>query len=317
MRMVHYRYYEPGDEAGIAGLWNESLPYDPISAERFRNQVLLDPNFDPEGMRVAVADGELAGCVYAVRRQLPMHGTDLESDSGWISFFFVHESFRRVGIGSRLMDEALDFLKRRGRNSVFFSSYAPNYFLPGLDEKAYPSGYRFLLEKGFSIQYSPVAMDRSLVGLARDESIGSLKRMRESEGFVFREAEDRDLYEVIRFANEAFNPDWGRAIREGLLRGMPRERILVSRCGGRIAGFCLYGGYEGIPERFGPFGVDPAFQGKGLGKILLHDCLLRMRAEGLHNAWFLWTGERTAAGHLYTRHNFTITRRFHVMKKDI
>ncbi|MBS4200823.1 GNAT family N-acetyltransferase [Bacillus sp. FJAT-49732] len=315
--MITYRYYQSGDEIEIVCLWNESLLKDPINQKRFRNLVLLDANFDPEGMRLAFKNDKLVGCVYAVRRLLPMYGTDLEPDNGWIPFFFVHPDYRMSSIGTQLMKEAVRFLQSEGRTNIFFSSYAPNYILPGIDEEAYPGAYEFLQKQGFEKLYSPVAMDRSLVGYQVPEEVKALKKQRIEEGYSFSKAKDKDLYEVIRFANEVFNPDWGRAIREGIIQGLPMERIFVAREEEKMVGFCLYGGYEGIPERFGPFGVDPDQQGKGLGKILLHEALQSMRAEGLHGAWFLWTGEKTSAGYLYKKTGFTITRQFHVMKKTV
>ena len=315
--MITYRYYQSGDEKNIVKLWNEVMWKDPITPDRFRNLVLLDSNFDPEGLRVAYDGDKLVGVVYAVRRLLPMYGTDLEPDNGWIVFFFVDEVYRRKGIASRLMEDAIHFLKENGRKHVFFASYAPNYILPGIDEEAYPEGYRFLLDQGFDKLYSPIAMDRNLVDFKLSDEIKELVKQREEEGYTFSLAEDGDLYDLITFANEVFNPDWGRAIREGILQGMPLERILVAKQGKKIVGFCIYGGYEGIPDRFGPFGVDPEQQGKKLGKILLNLCLQQMKAESLHGAWFLWTGEKTSAGYLYKKTGFEITRTFHVMKKDI
>jgi mycothiol synthase len=173
----------------------------------------------------------------------------------------------------------------------------------------------FLISQGFEKLYSPVAMNRSLLYFQMPDAVQQLITQREAEGFTFGTVQDGDLYALIQFANQAFNPDWGRAIREGLLQGLPTERILVAKKDDHIVGFCLYGGYEGIPERFGPFGVDPTYQGKGLGKILLYQCLRLMRREGLHGAWFLWTGEKTAAGHLYKKVDFQVTRQFHVLKK--
>lgn len=64
------------------------------------------------------------------------------------------------------------------------------------------------------------------------------------------------------------------------------------------------------------FGVDPEQRGTGLGKILLHLAMTMMRAEGLHSSWFLWTGEASPAGRLYTKAGYEITRRFHVMRKS-
>ena len=160
-------------------------------------------------------------------------------------------------------------------------------------------------------------MDRNLVDFNLSDDVKDLKAKREAEGYTFSLAEDKDLYEVVQFANEKFNPDWGRAIREGVLQGLPMEQIVVARHEGAIVGFCIFGGYEGVPDRFGPFGVDPEQQGKGLGKLLLNICLQQMKAESLHGAWFLWTGEKSSAGYLYKKTGFEITRTFHVMKKDI
>jgi mycothiol synthase len=316
MIVITYRSYQSGDEGEIVQLWNRCLPKDPITATRFRNLVLLDANFDPNGLLLAFHGEKVVGCLYGVRRLLPMTGTELEEESGWITFFFVDPAYQEKGIGSELMKQVIAFFQKAKRKQLFFASYAPNYISPGLDEATYPEAFRFLKKHGFGTLYSPVAMDRSLVDFYVTNEIAQLKKDREAEGYTITTAKDKDLYEVIQFANTIFNPDWGRAIREGILQVLPLERILIARHHGILVGFCLYGGYEGIAERFGPFGVDPNQQGKGLGKLLLHECLFRMKAEGLHNAWFLWTGEKSTAGHLYVKTGFQITRKFHVMKKD-
>lgn len=315
--MTTYRHYQSGDEIQIVKLWNEALWKDPITPKRFRNLVLLDANFDPEGMRLAFDGEKLIGCVYAVRRLMPLSGDDLEPDNGWIPFFFVDEAHRKSSVGAKLVEDATEFLKNNGKKHVIFSAYAPNYIMPGIDEEAYPEAYEFLQSQGFNKLYSPVAMDRNIIDFKLSDDIKELVKQREADGYTFTLVKDKDLYEVIHFANTVFNPDWGRAIREGLLQGMPMERIFVARQEGEVVGFCIFGGYEGVPDRFGPFGVDPNQQGKKLGEILLNLCLQQMKAEGLHGAWFLWTGETSPAGHLYKKTGFEITRKFHVMKKDI
>ncbi|MEU7746208.1 GNAT family N-acetyltransferase [Nonomuraea sp. NPDC049158] len=310
--MVTVRAFASGDEVSLIDAWNQSMPGDPTTSGWFRDCVLLDPNFDPEGLRVAVIDGRVAGCAYAVRRLTPLApGTDLEPEAGWIPFFFVAPEHRGAGLGRRLLGEAVAFLEAQGRTRIDFSSYTPNYVLPGADAALYPDGYRLLEGLGFETLYSPVAMDRTLVGYVTPDEVHALRAKRESEGYAFRSPREGELPELIRFAADVFNPDWGEAIRQH----RDTKRMIIAKKA-EIVGFALYGAYRGIPERFGPFGVDPGERGTGLGKILLHLTMTMMRAETLHSSWFLWTGEASPAGHLYSRAGYEVTRRFQVMRRS-
>lgn len=312
-----YRSFQNGDEIAITGLWNRTLHQDPITPQRFFRQVLLDPNFDPKGLVVAEQDGKLIGAVYALTRKLPMAGTELEQGTAWITFFLVDPAYTRRRVGHGLMEQVEQYAKSQGADKLFFSSYAPNYFLPGIDEMAYPAGYAFLQKEGYRRLYSPVAMHRNLLDYVYPEAVRKLKQQRENEGYSFGAAATGDFPELIRFANEKFNPDWGRAIREGVLQGLDPSQVLAAKNGGCIVGFAMFGGYEGIRERFGPFGVAESEQGKGLGKILLHDTLFAMKQLTLQGAWFLWTSETSSAGHLYLKHGFKTYRQFHVMVKEL
>lgn len=310
------RHYRSGDEAAIVDLWNRACPADPIAMNGFAKRVLVDPNFDPEGLIVYEQAGAIMGVLLAIVRKIPLSGSDLEPDNGWITTFFVHPSVQRHGLASEMMGAAEAFFQRRDRTRIFFSSYAPNYFVPGIDADTYPAGKQWLLKQGFRVLYPAVAMDKNLVGFAIPEDVRALERTRVEEGTVFEPLTLPYLMEVIRFNDEAFNPDWARAIREAVAHGVDLNHVLIARHGDRVVGFCMYGAYDGVGERFGPFGVDPEQRGTGLGKVLLYQCLHVMRANGLHNAWFLWTGETSPAGRLYNRAGFQVTRRFEIMVKE-
>lgn len=311
------RSFQPGDENSLVDLWNRTLLADPITAKRFRNKVLLDANFDPRGLLVAFMEEQLVGAAYVVRRRLPLWGDDLEFGSGWLSFFFVDERKEREGVGSALLEGCEAFATSVGITKLYFSSYAPNYFLPGIDKIAYPKGAAFLEKKKFSRLYSPVAMQRLLNTYTYPKEIRQLKEQREIEGYTFSLLTSGELPKVIEFATTHFNPDWGRAIREGILQGFDPEQIHVAKQHGEVVGFAMYGGYEGVRERFGPFGVSESQQGKGLGKILLHDTLFAMRKRTLHSAWFLWTSETSSAGYLYGKNGFETYRTFDVLVKNL
>lgn len=316
------RPYRGGDEDAIIALWNESLPQDAISLNFFRNRVLLDPNFQPEGALCALdQSGNIIGFILALFRKTPLEGTDLEPDNGWITVFFVKPEYRGRGVGTQLLERAERFLAENGRRNVFISPYAPNYFYPGLDMLLYERAVEFLKSRGYRVLYSPVAMDMSLVGFQVPADVKELKKKREGEGYSFTQLTTSLVVDLISFASVNFGADWARSIREGLLRGIPYDnfRVAVFHDGERemVVGFAMYGAYDNVAERFGPFGVQESRRGLGLGKILLYDTLDVMRQNGLHNAWFLWTGENSPAGYLYKKVGFKVTRKFAVMKKEL
>ncbi|MFH8338086.1 GNAT family N-acetyltransferase [Streptomyces sp. AM6-12] len=311
------RGFRPGDGPSLVAAWCRGAPADPIAPDRFRTLVLLDANFDPAGLRVAVAGGRVVGAAYAVRRLTPVHGTDLEPEQGWIPFFFVDPAARGQGLGRRLLTDSLDWLGAHGRTTVDFSSYTPNYLLPGLDAETYPEAAKLLDSLGFRTLYEAAAMDRSLVGHRMPDAVARRRDELASLGYRFGTPADDDLVELIALAGSRFSRDWARAIRECLAGGAPPDRIVVVRePGGRLVGWAMHGAYESALERFGPFGVLAEMRGTGLGKVLLHLVLARMRAHGAHGAWFLWTGERSPAGHLYRDAGFSTTRRFRVLRRE-
>ena len=316
--MATVREFRVGDGEHLVEAWRRSLPYDPVTPQRFRNLVLLDVNFDPAGLRVAIDDGRVVGAAYAVRRSTAMVGADLEPGMGWLPFFFVVPEARGRGIGGALLDSALDFLRGHGVSTVEFAGYTPNYILPGLDAAAYPEALELLQRKGFATRYEAVAMDRSLVDYAMPDGVRDRVAALAAEGYRFGTPTDDDLVELVALARDAFNPDWARAIRECVAAGTPTDRIVCAHePDGTLVGWAQHEAYEGQTERFGPFGVLESRRGTGLGKVLLHLTLERMRALGAHSAWFLWTGEKSAAGQLYLKTGFAVTRRFQVMRAEL
>ena len=305
-----YRPFRAGDLGALAHLTALTMPRDPVNESRLAANVLLEPNFRPEGLTVAAdADAGPVGFLYATA----------EGDQGYLTIGSVHPDFQRQGIGTALLDAATSHLRTRGAVAVTVSGYPAAYFTPGLDTGTYPQTQRLLAKHGFERQYTAAAMHCDLDSYAGDPAAPDLIKRRESEGYTFGPARLDDLPEAIAFASATLAPDWGTVIRDSQLRfRRDGARVLLARKpDGAIAGFATYGAYEDALERFGPFGVDPDLRGTGLGRILLHLTLRAMRAEGAHGAWFLWTGEDSPAGHLYRSAAFDVVRRFDVMRADL
>lgn len=309
------RPYRGADEADLVALWNRALTHDRISESVLRTRVLLDPNFSPAGLLVAEAGGELVGFVLSLARQVPLFLQGLEPELGWITAFGVDPAHRRRGVGRRLFAAALAHLAELGRQQVLISPYTPNYFTPGVDVDAYPAAIAFLQATGWETVSTPISMRAEYTGLQVPPEIEEReRRLAAEEGIVIRPVQAADLPQLMPFLVEHFGWDWYRFAQEYLLElfgpGSDEIAFLVAVRGEEIVGYC-----QQRRERFGPFGVNPAWRNRGLGRILLFRCLSIMLAKGYHCAWFLWTGEDAAR--LYSLAGFRKVRQFAVMRRDL
>ncbi len=305
------RPYRAGDEPGLLETWNASMWADPIDAVTWRGRYLLDPNFAPETTPVAVdpATGEIVGFVHGYTDRSPAGpGTD-----AWIVGFGVRESHRRQGIGTALMHAFEAHVSPIGVTKVLYGPYIPSYVTPGIDVNAYADAVAFLGAIGVDEGARPLSMKANLTSYRAEASAETRERDRASEGITIRRAEPRDIVPLLAFLEEHF-PHWkpdAIGVMRDLFGGDPRTVTLhVAEDHGTIIGYA-----QTRAERFGPFGVNEAYRGRGVGAVLLSRTLRAMRAEGYHSAWFLWTSDRTAK--LYREHGFEEVRRFVMMTKAL
>jgi ribosomal protein S18 acetylase RimI-like enzyme len=311
---VAVRCYRGTDEAALLALWNEALTHDRIDAVRFRTQVLLDANFDPAGLLLAEVEGRPVGFVLSIARQVPLFLQGLEPDLAWITAFGVQPAWQRRGVGQKLFDAALERLARQGRGRVLISPYTPNYFTPGVDVDAYPVAMAFLQNRGWQVTSTPISMQADLNGLRIPAEILELEERLAADGIAVRPVEAADLPALMPFIARHFGWDWFRFAHEHLLErfGPASDGMcfLVAARGEEILGYC-----QQRRERFGPFGVDPAQRGQGIGRLLLFRCLDAMLARGFHCAWFLWTGRNVAR--LYELAGFRQVRQFAIVQRAL
>jgi mycothiol synthase len=313
--MYEIRPYQGSDEGPLLDLWNASATSDRIDAALFRTKVLLDPNFQPENLPVAVVRDRPVGFALGLTRQVPLASQGLEPDEAWITAFGVSPGYRSCGIGRAIFDRLLDRFASDGRKRVGISPYVPNYFVPGVDVEAYPETVRWLEKLGFESLYLAISMGADLTGFQIPDGVLELEERLSSEhGVTIDSVTPGDLPDLMPFIAGNFGWDWHRHAREYLLEyfgGSPHHIcFLVARQRGEVVGFC-----QQRHERFGPFGVAESRRNLGIGRVLLFRCLAEMSARHNYYSYFLWTGDDAAR--LYGAAGFRRRRAFAVMRRNL
>ncbi|MDH7602912.1 MAG: GNAT family N-acetyltransferase [Armatimonadota bacterium] len=308
------RGYENGDIHAVVDLLNRALTKDPVTSETFQRKVLLDPNFDRRGALAALDGEKLVGFALGLVRKYKLEDAPPDFDRSWITLIAVDADYRRRGIGRALVSRLEDWFRSNNCTMTFVSSYAPNYFIPGVDVEAYADALAFFKSMGYSEVYRPLSMDANLVHLTTPDWV----REKEAalEGKVTIEPFRPELIlPLLEWMKVEFAGDWQRFAREAMTKITTGEfrpdNVWIAHENGRVIGYCQHDN----SGRFGPFGVSASERGRGIGAALLFKCLHAMRAKGLHSAWFLWTDDKVAR--LYSQAGFTESRRFALLRKDL
>lgn len=296
-------------------LWSTALPLDAITEDMLETRVLLDENFDPQTFLLARQDNALVGFVLGIHaKRMPLGDADPEGDTCWITAVGIHPSWDVDFVGNELLSTLEARFKSLGKRECRISPYPPGYFTPGIDVNAYARILKFLCSNGYEIYHEALSMDAPIVLFTVPEKIVEMQRSLQLEGIEFRPYRRSDLVRFMDFLEKTMPSDWVRVERRNLKKvpegGFHTEQVTLAIHDQEIIGYCQFEG-----SHFGPFGVSEAYQGKGIGTVLLARTLERMRHEGHHDAWVMWTDD--IAAKVYGKFGFKETRRFALLKKSL
>lgn len=311
---ITIRPYLANDEPHLIRLWNRAMWADPIDTAIWRTRYLLDPNFDARECLVAFDPGTYEPVGFVLGMTMKSGDARLPGPpDAWIVGFGVDERHRRQGIGTALFEGLERTWFEAGMSRITVGPYVPGYVAPGIDEAAYPEAIQFLRAWGAETTKRPLSMKVSLTGYRPAPTVPDLASSLESAGIHVRQVEPADILPLLQFLYRHF-AHWradAASVLADLYGSDPRAVTMhVTVEQGQIIGYA-----QSRNERFGPFGVNETYRGRGVGAVLLSATLLAMRARGFHCAWFLWTSDRAAK--LYREHGFEEVRRFALMAKTL
>lgn len=294
------RNYKGEDTESIIKIWNEQMPYNTITKDMFVKNILLDLNFTPDGFFVACEGDEIIGFVYStVRRiQVDINGP-MDEDKGWIVAIGVKKDISIVG--AQLVKKAEEFINKDGKRKVYACSYTPNYFYQGINKK-YPEYIKLFEELGYGESETSVSMSMELENYKSPDYIPDLYKKLTDEGFEFKDLSIPYIPSWLTFQK----PSWTHRFRRLLNEKGCFENVNIVVYNDEVIGCNIFGDPYSDEERFGPFGVRDDFQGKGIGKILLDECMLKMKKRGLKRAWMQWATAAEYVVNMYLKFGFEI-----------
>ena len=285
--------------------WNQSLIYDGIDEERFKQLILLDENFNPDLFLLAMNDEKVVGFCYGIRRKIPYLERGLEENRGWIVIMGVLPEYQNQGIGTMLCDEVEKRLKDMGTKEITLCAYSPNYFFPGID-KRYQKAISFFENRNYVYRTESVSMQRSLWDYHMADQYKEKLASLEKDGIHIIRYNDEYMLPLLNYLLENFGAGWKRNALIAMQKKEAEDTILlVVDEQKNILGFCMRK-IDGNDARFGPFGVSEHLRSKGIGGVLFEYMMQEMKQKGIYYLYFLWTDG--AAQRFYERHDVKVYR---------
>ena len=312
---VVFSGYKDSDRKELLKLWERALPLDAVTVDTLETRVLLDENFDPSTFLIARSDGRMVGFVVGTyARRAAMGDHDPRGDRSWITAFGIDPEADLELVGAPLLEELLSRFRRFGKKECWISTYPTGYFTPGLDIRAYDHLIEFFLTHGFKKHREALSMDAPIALFEVPARVKETEEHLRGEGIEIRPYRRDDLLVFLDFLEQTMPLDWVRVERTNLKKiataGFRPDQITLVLDNGMVVGYCQFEG-----SHFGPFGVAEKYQGRGIGTVLLARTLERMRQQGHHDAWVLWTDDTAAK--VYSKFGFAETRRFAILMKDL
>ena len=235
MNSTHSGY----DEVVIRTMRSEDIPF-AMEVKSFAgwNQTARDwagyLEFEADGCFIAETRGRKVGTATAI---------DYDGRFGWIGMVLVHPEARRAGIGTKLLQRTIDYLRQRGVRCV------------KLD--ATPMGRNVYLPMGFQDEYEISRFEGTTSAIVSPAA---------GTDTEVQPLTQRDLPELVTWDAEVFGAERERVLRS--LSERNPELSYVLRTDGKVAGYII-ARYGCDAVQVGPWAAECARAGERLWRTFL------------------------------------------------
>jgi len=301
------------DIPALFDIYKNAFPFEFVPYKRFLQTFFFEPNYREESVFVAEENGTIEGFVIAPIRRMPvLAGYDANETRGYISSLAVRQKEKVTEVGGLLLDSAEKYLISNGKTAVS-TGYAPQYICQGIECDRCPEYAALYKSRGYSFSDS-YAMRVDLGTFAPTEDIEAKRQALLADGFYVGPVKEEHITSLLDPNSPFSSVSWSYEFMSRL-RDCDFERFSVCAIGDEVVAACCFGDSGSDGERFGPFGTDPAYRGRGIGAVILSDCLERMKSRGLCSAWLHWGPTSGPAHHLYMKNAFKYEKHYETYSK--
>lgn len=264
----------------VAKLCRQNMPLDRIPDFLLREKTFGDSDYNPEITLVAYDENssEPIAFIQGLIR-IRKDGT-----VGYIKLLCVDSNYRRKGIARELYQRLEDFFIANNVPLVRVYESYPNYFMPGIDP-FYTEAVCFFERMKFKKFNDTSNLAADLTSQTFDVE-AELNRLIKEGIECYRPSFD-EKEEILGWVAEEFYgwiPEVTASFKDD------EVSLFIARINGKIAAFSAYEVNNIGTGWFGPMGTDSKLRGKGVGGVLLLQCLRAMKEVGFVKAIIPWVG---------------------------
>lgn len=310
------RNFQNTDAEEILSLWNIAHKKYPLNKALMAKKIFLDPNFCPQNLLVGEKDNKIIAFAYLPHHRLQCDiNFTVNEREGYITYFSIHPDEDFAVVGKAFLESCEKYHLKSGR-TYLTTAYAPLYHLQGFSEKDDEKYIQLFNSFGYEECKSyrrRIALDTYTL----PDNFEERKLALEQEGFYIGELPYNYLAEFTSSENAFSNGSWAWEFRAKLAHTLDLSRARVAIFDGKVIGGCMFGDPNSDEGRFGPFGINSNYRGKGIGSVLFADCLNEMKKRGVHHAWAQWTPLAGTAHFLYDKAGFLMEDCFFTFTKEL